>query len=255
MGDANFQRLYDVLVQRYGAAPVLDKLFNLDDYEIITDHDKLPLWWNENNNFILCPKTRDITGIPFIQLHNGYAPCSNFIVICNEQPDYGLLVWGDGGLMYASPHCNIQGSSVALGSGCIFIGPAVRHTARLELNCRNGGKIILERDILIASDVSIQTDDCHTLYKITDGMRVNPFGGAVVVDEHVWIGQGVIIMGNSTIGKNTVIGARSFVRGNAFPDNVVLAGTPARVLSDGVNWDYRDLPPGTDMRCAEGPPD
>lgn len=245
MGDANFQRLFDVLVPRYGAASVLDKLFRLDEYEIVTAHKHLPSWWAKNNNFILCPRSRTTDGVPFIQLHEGYAPCSNFIVICNEQPDYGLLVWGDGGLMYVSPHANIKGSSVALGSGCILIGPAVRHTARLDLNCRNGGKITLAKDILIASDVSIQTDDCHTLFNIADGKRVNPYGGVVVVEEHVWIGQEVIVMGNCTLGKNTVVAARSFVRGDKFPENVVLGGTPARVLSNGINWDYRDLPPGT----------
>ena len=55
-------------------------------------------------------------------------------------------------------------------------------------------------------------------------------------------------MGNSSVGKNTVIGAHSFVRGAVFPDNVILAGAPARVVSEDVNWDYRDIPPGTDMR-------
>ena len=137
--------LFEVLVQRYGAASVLDKLLSLDEYEIITADQHLPSWWSENNNYVLCPKKRTTVGVPFIQLHGGYAPCSNFIIICNEQSDYGLLVWGDGGLMYISPHSNLHGSSIALGSGCILIGPAVRHTARLDLNCRNGGKILLER--------------------------------------------------------------------------------------------------------------
>jgi acetyltransferase-like isoleucine patch superfamily enzyme len=248
MDDANFLQLFDDLMRRYETSPLFEKLLKLDEYEIITDQNKLPSWWKENNNFILCPKKRAIDGIPSIQLHSGYAKCSNFIIICNEESNYGLLVWGDGGLMYVSRQSNIKGAGVALGSGCIVIGPVVRHTARLNLNCRNGGKIILIKDILIASDVSIQTDDCHTLYNIEDGKRVNPFGGSVVIDEHVWIGEDVNIMGNTTIGKNTVVGARSFVRGNGFPDNAVLAGTPARVLSEGTNWDYRDLPPGIDMR-------
>jgi acetyltransferase-like isoleucine patch superfamily enzyme len=55
-------------------------------------------------------------------------------------------------------------------------------------------------------------------------------------------------MGNSTSGKNTVVAARSFLRGDKFPQDVILGGTPARVLSNGVNWDYPDLPPGTDIK-------
>jgi acetyltransferase-like isoleucine patch superfamily enzyme len=147
----------------------------------------------------------------------------------------------------------IAGSRITLGSGCIVIGRDVRNSPGINLNCRNGGKIIFKKDALIASGVSINTDDCHTIYSVSDGRRLNPFGGVVFFDEHVWIGQQATIMGNSSIGKNTIIGAHSFVRGNEFPENVILAGTPARVVSEGVNWDYRDIPPGTDMRKGIGP--
>jgi acetyltransferase-like isoleucine patch superfamily enzyme len=248
MENVHFKRLFGNLTKRFEVTSLLEKLINLDDYEIIAQHEKLPTWWVESNNFVLFPLNRTKTTIPNIVLHGGHEKCSNFILFCNERSDCNITVWGDGGLMYYSPHSRIVGSRISLGSGCIVIGKDVRNSPGINLNCRNGGKIIFSKDALIAAGVSINTDDCHTIYSVSDGMRLNPFGGVVIFDEHVWIGQQATIMGNSSIGKNTVIGAHSFVRGNEFPQNVILAGTPARVVSEGVNWDYRDIPPGTDVR-------
>jgi acetyltransferase-like isoleucine patch superfamily enzyme len=248
MENENFKHILYRLIQRFEADLFFNKFMNFSEYEIITDNEKLPSWWHRNNNFILCPKNRTKTVIPNISLHGGHDNCSNFILICNEQSDCNIVVWGDGGLMYYSPSSRIVGSRIALGSGCILIGPGVRNSPGITLNCRNGGKIIIYRDSLIASGVAINTDDCHTIFSLSNGVRLNPFGGVVFINEHVWIGQQAMIMGNCSIGKNTVIGAFSFVRGNDFPENIILAGTPARVVAQGVNWDYRDIPPGTDMR-------
>ena len=60
--------------------------------------------------------------------------------------------------------------------------------------------------------------------------------------EHVWIGQEALIFGNSEIGDFTVVGARSVVRGIFKNNRQVIAGTPARTVSDGVNWSELDLP-------------
>lgn len=228
------------LSKRYQAQDLFDSI-QLADYEVVQSHDRLPAWWGANSNLLFRPRGV-ANGIPHIQLHPGYEKCSNFLLICNGEHDYGVLVWGDGGLMYMAREASVAGASVALESGCIYCGPHVRHTARLNLNCRNGGAILLRRDVLIASDVIIQTDDCHTLFSVADGKRLNPYGGVIDIGDHVWIGQESMVMGNCKIGRDSIIGARSFVRGSDFPSNVVLAGSPARVISSEVNWDFRDLP-------------
>jgi acetyltransferase-like isoleucine patch superfamily enzyme len=250
MYNEQFQRLFDHLTHCHNVTPFFNEFFDFNDYIIVAEHEKLPVWWRENNNFILCHKNRKITNIPNITLHGGHEKCSNFIIICNEQSDFSVLVWGDGGILYSNPLSRIVGCNIALGSGCIVMGPWVRNSPGLKMNCRNGGRIVLHKDILIATGVSINTDDCHTIYSIVDGQRLNPFGGVVLFDEHVWIGQQATIMGNSSIGKHTVVGAFSFVRGKQYPDNVILAGTPAQVMARDVNWDFRDIPPGIDMRSG-----
>ena len=51
----------------------------------------------------------------------------------------------------------------------------------------------------------------------------------VVIGNNVWIGGGVTILPGVCIGNNVVVGAGSVVT-KSFPDNVVIAGNPAKII-------------------------
>ena len=53
----------------------------------------------------------------------------------------------------------------------------------------------------------------------------------VTIGDNVWIGGGVTILPGVTIGDNTVVAAASVVT-RSFPDNVVVAGNPARIIRE-----------------------
>lgn len=53
--------------------------------------------------------------------------------------------------------------------------------------------------------------------------------GKVHIGDNVFVGYGSIILPNTTIGNNVVIGAGSVVSRD-IPDNVVVAGSPCRVI-------------------------
>lgn len=59
--------------------------------------------------------------------------------------------------------------------------------------------------------------------------RMNETVAAVQIGENAWIGAGVIILKGVTIGKNSVIAAGSVVTTDV-PDNVIAAGSPAKVI-------------------------
>ena len=53
--------------------------------------------------------------------------------------------------------------------------------------------------------------------------------GKVVIEENAWIGIGAIICPGVTIGRNAVVAAGAVVTKDV-PDNVVVAGVPAKVI-------------------------
>lgn len=54
---------------------------------------------------------------------------------------------------------------------------------------------------------------------------------SIVVGDGVWIGARVTLLGGSRVGNGSVVAAGSLVRGT-FPDNVLIAGSPARIVRD-----------------------
>ena len=55
------------------------------------------------------------------------------------------------------------------------------------------------------------------------------FGQDISIGEGCWIASGAIILGGVCIGKNSIICAGAVVT-RSFPNSVMLAGVPARII-------------------------
>jgi acetyltransferase-like isoleucine patch superfamily enzyme len=92
-------------------------------------------------------------------------------------------------------------------------------------------KVTIGNNVLIGSRVFI-TDHFHgsAQAKYLDTIpkeRELTTKGPVVIEDNVWIGEGVCIMPNITIGKNAIIGANAVVTHNV-PANSYAVGIPAK---------------------------
>jgi len=60
-----------------------------------------------------------------------------------------------------------------------------------------------------------------------------PIRGAVPakLGDFVWLGFGVIVLPGADIGNNTIVGGGSVVT-KSFPENVIIAGNPARIIRE-----------------------
>ncbi len=108
--------------------------------------------------------------------------------------------------------------------------------------------LVVGDDALIANGVWIRNHDMHALIALDSGRTLNRPPVTTVLERHVWLAQDSFLLGCSRIGRGSVVGARSLVRG-ALPPCVVAVGTPARVVRTGVSWG-RDLHGITDAERA-----
>lgn len=53
--------------------------------------------------------------------------------------------------------------------------------------------------------------------------------GGINIGDNVWIGEKVAILGNVSVGNNVIIGANAVVT-KSIPDNVIVAGVPAKII-------------------------
>lgn len=115
--------------------------------------------------------------------------------------------------------------------------PIIRIGNNVSINwyCHIGAsnEIVIGNNVLIGSNVLI-TDHSHG--EITsDAIQDAPSNraiyskGKVIIEDNVWIGEGVAIMPGVRIGANSIVGANAVVT-RSIPPNSVVAGNPAKVL-------------------------
>jgi acetyltransferase-like isoleucine patch superfamily enzyme len=116
----------------------------------------------------------------------------------------------------------------------IVIGDRVRFSDAVHITAIN--RIEIGNDVLFGSRVFV-SDHNHGRYAglgqsspdEAPTLRALHSDGAVVIEDKVWIGDNVNIVGPVRIGSGSVIGANSVIRDDV-PPRTIVAGAPARVL-------------------------
>lgn len=93
-------------------------------------------------------------------------------------------------------------------------------------------------DCMFSKGINIYPSDCHTIYDIETEECLNK-GGEVVIEDHVWCGINTFFSKNSRVCSNSVVGAGAFVNKSFSEKNVLLVGSPAKIVRRGINWDRR----------------
>lgn len=73
--------------------------------------------------------------------------------------------------------------------------------------------------------------NCTIYQGVTIGGMKGPKGGIPVIGDNVVIFAGAKVIGNVKVGNNVVIGAGAVVI-NDIPDNSIVAGVPAKIISE-----------------------
>lgn len=184
--------------------------------------------------------------------------------------------FGDGALICFPPGDNLGQEHIAIGAATLVASnvtmsvgmapgqplPRAATSPVLRIGDRcligRGSHLVAHQSIVIGDDVitgpnCYLTDQNHVYADVDTPIGQQwPANDPVHIGAGSWLGSGAVILPGTRLGRNTVVGAGSVVRG-VFPDHSVLAGIPARVVrryEPGTGWQpaLRDV-------CIDAPDD
>ena len=109
-------------------------------------------------------------------------------------------------------------------------------SCRFSMANESNLSIEIGEDCMFSSNVVFRATDGHVIYDINSKSLLNQ-AKPISIGNHVWLGSGVTILKGTKILDNTVIGTGSVVTKAFSESNIVIAGTPARVVKNNIGWD------------------
>lgn len=121
---------------------------------------------------------------------------------------------------YGTDVCLFEGARLEL-DGCSL-------NAYSQLRCKN--HIYIGPKTIIGRNVQIWDADHHEFNDVSDDKEI-------IIEGHVWIAAGAMILKGVHIGEGAVVAAGSVVTKDV-PARCLVAGVPARVIEENVVWKY-----------------
>ena len=126
-------------------------------------------------------------------------------------------------------------------NNCIILGDGFRGGANSELAAIEGTTISFGKDCMLSGNITLRTGDSHSILNKSTHKRTNR-SRSIVIGDHVWIGNTVLIFKGVQIGSHSIVGGGSVVSGKMFPENSLIAGNPAVVVREDVDWTDKRIP-------------
>lgn len=117
-------------------------------------------------------------------------------------------------------------ANVGISSGTTFVN--------ISIEIGDHGSVTIGEDCMFSHGIVIGQTDQHPIFEVATGKRLN-YGKPISIGNHVWVGRDVKLLGGFTIGDGSIVGAGS-TTSSRFPKNVLIVGSPAHVLREGVMW-------------------
>ncbi|KQM65066.1 hypothetical protein ASE75_08455 [Sphingomonas sp. Leaf17] len=80
----------------------------------------------------------------------------------------------------------------------------------------------------------------HLIFDLTTNEYLDVSDG-IFIGDRVWVGEGAYINKGVSVGNDCIVGARSVVTKRFTVNNAVIAGNPARVVKENVQWVANEL--------------
>lgn len=126
----------------------------------------------------------------------------------------------------------------------VYIGDKTLIRERSTFLVSNFTKIKIGDKCLFSDDVVLCSNDSHSIFDVDTKKNINSTEEickkrGIDIGDHVWIGIRSTILYNTKIGNGSIVGAGSLVK-STFPNNCIVAGTPAKIVRRNVAWSNKD---------------
>jgi len=125
-----------------------------------------------------------------------------------------------------------RNKSVTIGDECSC------ESMKIIIGREADGSVTIGRDCMISSNVTIRATDGHAIFD-RDTRQILNRTRPISVGDHVWVGAEVTFMKGAKVSDNSVIGRSSLITRQFDESNVVLAGSPAKIVRTNIMWDRR----------------
>ena len=166
--------------------------------------------------------------------HTGHKSIAAFVKTYYRVPGFNFMVW-----------LRIRSVVKSKLVGYILFQKRIRFGMDIQTMCIGEGFYIGHYGTIVVSAEAIIGKNCNISQGVTIGvLNTGPKTGAPLIGDNVYIAPGAKIIGQVRIGNNVAIGANSVVATDV-PDNAVVVGLPARVVSyDGSQGYIQNIYPG-----------
>lgn len=106
---------------------------------------------------------------------------------------------------------------------------------KTDVNVTTGCNITIGNDNMFSNNILLAASDQHLIFDLSTKNRINT-GKNIVIQNHVWVGRNVTILGGGTIPDNCVVGSNSVTSHKFTEPNCIIAGNPGKVIRKGIIW-------------------
>ena len=145
----------------------------------------------------------------------------------------GTLILGDGisieSELVIKNNDNKKNARISIGSKTTFY--------KTEITCfEENSSVTIGEDCMFSFDTFVFNTDKHRIFDCTTKQHLNP-AKDIVIDDHVWVGWGVVILKNVHIAADNIIGRGAVVAKSFSCHNCAIAGNPAKICKENIYWE------------------
>lgn len=121
----------------------------------------------------------------------------------------------------------------------ILIGENLRTTGFCKIDFANQSNLELKigDNCLFGQDIEMMLGDWHSIYD-KDNNCINKPTKGISIGNNVWLARNIVILKDVLISDNSVVGYGSVVTKQFSRPNVIIAGSPAKIVKENIYWDH-----------------